>query len=66
MKDTVTRYYISCRMGVDDTWRVTDWLATADEITDVVEYRKKTYRQVLVNSYEARKCSEPESKRKRK
>lgn len=58
MKDTETKYYVRCAMSVEGYWRVTDWTANIEDLSGIIENRKKNYRYVESVSYEAKKPPE--------
>ena len=63
-----THYSVKCRMSNTDNYHVCGWAVDEENLKDLVDHLKKTWRYVEYNSYRSRVCEvKPEpSKRKKK
>lgn len=59
-----THYTVKCRMSVGDCYYVCGWARDEENLKELVEHLKKTWRYVEYSGYRARVCEPQPSKRK--
>ena len=65
-EDTEVHYQVICRMGVDTDRYVMGFASNEEDLKEVMDNLKKTWRHVYASGYRVRKMPEPQSKRKKK
>lgn len=63
-KNFETHYSVKCRMSVGDCYYVCGWARDEENLKELVEHLKKTWRYVEYNAYRARVCEPKPSNRK--
>lgn len=66
LQDTEIHYQVRCRMGVDSDWYVMGFASNEEDLKEVMDNLKKTWRTVYATGYRVTKPAEPASKRKKK
>lgn len=59
----VTRYYVKCRMSAADEYFIAGWAGDEENLKELLESLRKTWRYCDPVSYRARECSPQPVKR---
>ncbi|AFH20964.1 hypothetical protein CL97_gp080 [Cronobacter phage CR9] len=63
-KDLETHYSVKCRMSLGDSYHVCGYARDEENLKELMEHLKKTWRYVEYTAYKAKAYVEPPSKRK--
>lgn len=65
-KNTETRWYLKCQMSVDEIPHVCGWAKDEENMRELLDHYKKTWRYVTPIAYEAKICNVKPEKKERK